>query len=366
MNTPSPNGGPATLFRSIQIKDFDVSWAGPDPFGPGYAFGSEDGRIVFTDRAGQPVRGPFNGSRSGEAINGIAGSGTSLAVSSRKEITVRTWTTAQPERIAVSGVPHGAHGIVLAPSGHYVAPLGRTGIMVLRTDSGAGDPVAVMTPGKDGMYFYRLQVQAGRNGRDLFLCANRQSGIGIAEVQWGQRDYKMRTATFQGLDVIDVCAVGGEPESPAVAAVGYDGTLILVRDALHDTNPVTMKYDTIEGTAYRVLSVQGHLFLLTSHALYGLMGLGERLLRGHIRDRSTTPIFVAPMDAVEANPVSDSELLVVMPDEVRSYDVGSIARGTPDQLNNGEVREAMPIPLTPRWEIEAVSQSSRELVTAGA
>jgi hypothetical protein len=366
MNRAQSNGGTSRpLFASLRLKDFDVTWAGPNPFRSGFGFGSEDGRLVFTDETGVPLTEPAKGSISGEAINGIAASATSLAVTSRQDVTVRTWTQVQPDRCAVSGVPHGAHGITLAPSGYYVAPLGRAGIMMLRAGSGPGDMVGVMTPGKEGMYFYRVLARAGTDGRDLLVCATRRGGIGIAEVLWGQDTYTMRTATFEGLDVVDVCFVGGPAESPAVAAVGYDGSIILVRDALHDTNPMTMKFDNVQGQVYRLLSVRGHLFLLTSRGLFGLMGLGDRLMRGLTKERFTTSILVIPMQAVDANMVGDRWLLVVMPDEVRIFDVEQIAKDTPERLRDGEMREALPMTLDPSWEFSTVEQRSKELVPAG-
>src|SRR5262249_36964173 len=163
------------------------------------------------------------------------------------------------------------------PSGYFVAPLGRAGIMMLRAGSGPDDPVGVITSDKEGLYFYRVLTMAGRQGQDLLACAARKGGIGITEIRWGQNTYNIELATFAGLDVVDVCAVNADPGSPAIAALGRDGTLILVRDALHDNAPLSLKFDTVQGTAYRLLSAGGHLFLLTSRGLYGLMKLGERL-----------------------------------------------------------------------------------------
>ena len=152
---------------------------------------------------------------------------------------------------------------------------------MMRANSGHGDPVGVMTTEKESMYFYRvLAGRGGRIGKDLLIRAARQGGIGIAEVQWGDNTYEMRTATFPELDAVDVCFVGGEAESPALAALGHDGSIILARDMLHDEKPLTMKFATVKGRAYRLLSTRGHLFLLTDSALYGLMNLGARLMQG--------------------------------------------------------------------------------------
>jgi hypothetical protein len=233
--------------------------------------------------------------------------------------------------------------------------------MMLRAESGPGDPVSVLTSGKEGMYFYRTLARSGIDGRELLLCAARRGGIGITEARWGQNTFNMRTATFPGLDAVDVCFVGGAVGSPAIAAVGRDGSLILAHDMLHDKHPVTMKFDTVQGTAYRLLSSGGDLFLLTSRGLYGLMGLGERLILGKLTEEFTTSILVMPMEAVDATMIGDRWLLVVMPDEVRRFDVRQIANGLLEQHAGGEMQEELPTATEEEWEIEDVPQSSKEL-----
>jgi hypothetical protein len=317
-----------------------------------------DGRIVFTDEAGLPLYEPRRWSFSGEAISGFARSGYSFAASSRGDITVYTETS---HPLTPSVVPFGAHGITVAPSGCFVAPLGRIGVMILSAGALPGDFIGVLAPEREDTYFCRVVAQPGRNDRDLLACATRRGGIGVTEVRWGEDTYSMRTATFPGLDVVDVCTVGGEPDAPAIAAVGVDGKLILVRDALHDKNPLTVKFDTVQGTAYRLLSAGGDLFLLTSRGLYGLMGLGERLMHGSPAEQFITPIFVVPMEAVDANLVAGRWLLVTMPDEVQKFDVEQLAGGIPEGLGESELKEVSPTTLRPNWEISDVSQRSRQL-----
>lgn len=297
----------------------------------------------------------MNGSPSGEAINGIASIGRSIAVASRQEVMVYTRTKKHPEPRAHLMVPHGAHGIIATPGGYYVAPLGGTGIMMMKADSADGDPVGVMTAEKESMYFCRVLARRGGPGKDLLICAARQGGIGVAEVRWGDSICNMRTATFPELDAVDVCFVGGEPESPTLAAVGRDGSLILARDMLHDEKPLTMKFDTVKGRAYRLFSARGHLFLLTSSALYGLMNLGARLVHGLPSGKFTTPIFMMPLEAVDASLIGDRWLTVVMPDEVLRFDLELIHDNTPE-----ETSEAIEKP----WECEEIRAGSRELAGA--
>jgi hypothetical protein len=358
--TPLNGRTSRSFFTSIKIDGFEVSCAAPNPFRAGFAFGSDNGKMKFTDEAGTLLL-DLNGSPSGESLNGIAGFGRSIAVSTRKEVALRTWRVEKPDLHTVSVVPHGAHGINATPGGYYVAPLGQAGIMMMKAESGPGDPVGVMTAENEDMYFYRVLARRGRGRKDLLVCATRRGGIGIAEVRWEDNTYNMRTATFSGLDSVDVCFVGGEPDSPAVAAVGLDGSIVLARDLLHDKNPVTMKFDTVQGRAYRLLLARGHLFLLTSCALYGLMNLGTRLMHGLPEGKFTTPIFMMPMEAVDASVIDDRWLLVVMVDEVRKFDLDLIQIHTLADIRDGEIREATVEPIERLWKYADIRPESREL-----
>ena len=348
------------LFTSIKIKDFEVSCAEPSPFGPGFAFGSDDGKVKFTDEAGNVLR-DMNGGPSCEAINGIANFGASIAVSTGHEVVVRTWTVEQNDVPICSLFPHGAHGIVATPGGYYVAPLGQTGIMMMKAESGPGDEVDVMTSENADMYFYRVLARQGRDGKDLLVCATRHGGIGLAEFSGGEDAFTMRTATFAGFDAVDVCFVGDEPESPAIAAVDLDCSIILSRDMRRDEHPVTIKFANVQGRAYRLLAARGHLFLLTSWALYGLMNLGTRLLQGLPAGDFTTPIFTMPMEAVDASVIGERWLLVVMTDEVRQFDLSLIHEWEGEGVQNREFFEATAEPISRPWKFGDSKPGSRKL-----
>lgn len=364
--TLAKDGAAQPPFTPIRFEDFKVCWAGPCPLQPGFCFGSEDGRLLFTDESGTPHHlGPVPGSISGEAINGVARSGEWLAVATRQEVTMRSVLQEAHQKHGVLVFPHGAHGVAVAESGCFVAALGRTGIMMLQPGSGPSDPVGLLSPEKEGLYFYHVLALPGSDGRDLLVCAARLGGIGIAEVRWGQPTYNLRVATFDGLDVVDLCAIDSDPKSPAVAAVSRDGTLILIRDALRDGKAFTVRFDTVQGTAYRLLSRGEQLFLLTSHGLYGFMGLAGRLVVGMPSTRFTTRIRVDPMEAVDANLVG-RWLLVITPDEVLPLDLDLLGQTSPDKFlpldlelteqsstegqGRMETQDVSPKMLTPEWK----------------
>src|SRR5687767_13983480 len=110
MNRITGNGEAASrLFKRIPFDGFEVSWAGPGPFRPGFCFGSDDSRLFFTDEEMAPRHPPKQVSVSGEAINGVARVGSWLAVTTRQEVNI----LGLPSKGApLEGVvfPHGAHG----------------------------------------------------------------------------------------------------------------------------------------------------------------------------------------------------------------------------------------------------------------
>ena len=328
MNNKLANGSILDpFFTPIGLKDFAVSWVGPHPLQPGFCFGSEDGRLLLTNLHAKVTSGPFKASASGEAINGVAFSGEWLAVSTRADVTMRCFPRVAGVKAVV--LPYGAHGVVAVQSGYFAAPMGHTGVMMLKAGSGPGDDVGVLSPVNNGMDFYQVIAMRGRGKKDLLVCATRQQGIGLTELRWGNPTYNMRIAAFEGIDVVDVCAVPSKSGSPAIAAVGLDGSLILVRDALRDPAPTNIKFKTIKGTAYRVLCRGEDLVVLTSRGLYVLEKLAHRLASGTQAENFTTQIFAVPMEAVDANIVRDRWLLVITSDEVFVGDLDLIRHARP-------------------------------------
>jgi hypothetical protein len=127
--------------------------------------------------------------------------------------------------------------------------------------------------------------------------------------------------------------------------------LVLSRDVLRDRSPVTMKFDDIPGTAYRIFSAQGSLLVLTSAGLYVLRGLSQRFLAGEPVDRGSSPVRGIRLEAVDANLCGERWLLVVMPDCALRLDlnflVGSVSEGEPLE----ESRPAKPTTIPREWTI---------------
>src|SRR5205823_2527306 len=147
----------------------------------------------------------------------------------------------------------------------------------------------------------------------------------------------------------DICGIGGAG-SLAVAAIARNGALILMHDVFQDKHPITMKFDNVEGTAYRLLGCRGHLFLLTSKAIYVLARLVDRFLAGEPVGSITTPMLVMLTDAADANLCGERWLLVVMSDGVRRYDIARIHDSVPDFISRGEIEEMHPREILLTWK----------------
>jgi hypothetical protein len=326
---PAVNPGSPELLSFIRLKDFEVSWAGPHPRLDGFCFGSESGELLHTNSDGRPPSEARDKvSPSGEAINGIAFLRHWMAVSTRHEVVVFTLPRGKGSWPLIAEVPVGAHGVIASPNGHHLAAL------------------------------------CPSSGEEVIACAARRGGVGAMEFRGEEQRQTLSTLGFAGLDVVDVCPLGFDAPSRGAAAVGKDGTIILFRDVLRDRSPGTVRYGTIEGVAYRLLSARGYLFLLTSAGLYVIEGLIDHFLKGR-SEHPVTPVLVVPMEAVDIYPGGDRWVLIVMPDGVLRLDVDLLEHITPATLSRGEIRELRPTPMSPAWSRKELPQSSRP-VLAGA
>jgi hypothetical protein len=372
MNLPFIAGDNSRKLRlDLKFQGLDASWAGPRPFrAQGFCVGSEDGRLIITDEGGT-LEGELIGSFVGEAINGVAYWNRWIAVSTRAEVNVLTVPTTEGDTQKVATFHGGAHDVIATPSGHFVAPLGRGGLMVLKPVPGQAQEMKIISgPPEEYLNAYRV-VCLSRDGKEVLACAMRSAGVGAMEFQPSGQNHQMHTIAFEGLDVVDICAIDPSNQSLALAALGRDGTVLLCRDILKDKRPIPIKYDQIQGTAYRLQSCRGHLFLLTSKGLHFIARLPQQFLAGESFGDVNTPLLVMPMEAVDANLCLNRWLLVVMPDRVSRYDVSLFHESIPDTAssNKPQIRALLPeilpweVPTprrtTPPWKERTVDQHSK-------
>ena len=131
---------------------------------------------------------------SGEAVNGVAGLGRWLAVTSREDVTFWTLPEKKGEKVFRAVFPHGAHDVITTAGGSFIAPLGRTGIMTIKPPFGEGLSVTVSGGGKEGLNFYRIISLRSGNGQEALAFRNEKGrhrgnglsvGPGIAQCKHG-------------------------------------------------------------------------------------------------------------------------------------------------------------------------------------
>jgi len=337
----------------IRDPDFEVSWAGAGP-SPGYFyFGSEDGRLRLVAAEGLVPQNEFPAAKSREAINGAASLDQYIAVSTRSEFTL--WSMPESGEDRRGEFFAGAHGVIATASGQFVAPLGHTGLLVVEPKLDAKTPMMLIKPVGDGLYFYQVVSLDTPGHPETLVCASRQGGIAALAFPRHDRPDTERvilSRTFPGLDVIDLCSLGSDLPVPAACAAGKDCTLVFVRDVLSKDDPVTLRFDGVQGTAYRVMSARGHLFLLTSSSLYIFPGLISRFLNGEPIERQLTLVHALPMEVVDANLADDRWLLVVTTEGVRVIDVDLLVGQAPIKEPDREDKEIRPTPSKPLWKTQ--------------
>jgi hypothetical protein len=357
MTPTPPNGDPLRLMVSFQFPGFAISWAGPSGRDEDFCFGSEDGKLQFTTVDGVRIGGFVSSEENPEAVNGVAFIGPVIAVSTRNEVTF--WTLPRPgSKEAQRAVfPCGAHGVIATAEGYFVAPLGRTGLMKVRAGREEEQPVTVSRATDQTFDYYKVISLHSYGLPEVLAGAARFGGVlGMELVQENGRG-QISSMTFPGLDVVDVCSLGTGVLPPAVAAVGRNGTLVLLRDVLHERSPLTMRFEDIPGIAYRVFSAQGSLFLLTSTGLYVLAGLAQRFLAGEAVERTPTPVRGIPLEAVDANLCAQRWLLVVMPDGALRFDLNLLMGNPPPREAVEEQSPVNPTLIQPTWEVREEAAS---------
>ena len=353
--------------QQIDFADeFQVCWAGPNPLAQrGFCFGSEEGQLLFVSESGEILGPPFRGSPAQEAVNGVAAVGNVLAVSTRADVSL---FQKEPVGVTRSTVHAGAHGVIATPTGSFVASAGLGGWMILDPGTGVKNGTVIAPhAGERQLYIYRTIAFHSPMGKEVLACATRTGGVGVATFARTDKTQTFNTASFRGLDVIDVCAIGDTPDSLALVAADRDGTLVFFRDILTDKKPQTVRFKRVSGTVYKVMSCRGHVLVLTSDGLYVLLHLASRFLSNKDVNNLSASTFVLPVVAVDANLVRDRYVLIVTDENtVVQADMEAIERDDPaaarvrdDEIDSVRVSHFDPTYLEPEWEYGAAQETRR-------
>jgi hypothetical protein len=169
------------LISSLAFTDFEVSWAGPSLRTGLFGFGSEDGRILFTDLNGDIQVPAKQVAPSGEAINGVAFLQRWMGVSTRAEVMLWTPPRVSGESSRGARIPAGAHDIIAGQSGYFFAPLGQNGFLFCRPSDGREQVVTVSSGQTEDVYFYRLISLQSSSGEEIVAAATRRGGVAALE-----------------------------------------------------------------------------------------------------------------------------------------------------------------------------------------
>lgn len=343
-----------------RFPDFEVSWAGASPRKDEFCFASEDGRLLMMQ---------FDGSNplvlgepiitSGESINGLATTKDLMAVSTRSEVTIITLGYSRVWQGFKTLIPYGSHGVISSPSGRFISPCGHKGLMtVMPVHNRPFQPIGFRKVINQSFNFYKA-AYLPTPAREIVACATRFGGLVGLDLSPGAGTRKLYSQSQEGLDIVDVCALPSTAMSPAAAAVSKDCTIILSANVLEPSRTTAIKFLGIEGIAYRLLSTRGHLYLLTSKALYAMKGLASRFLLGEDVEYTANSWQRYSMDAIDINLVNDRFLLVVLVDGVRQIDVDQFPSVEKD-LSVDEQSESSIFPKA-RWSF---TESSSEEINA--
>ncbi len=299
----------------------EVSWVGECPWTNTRCYGEDDGQFRIEAPGSHELgeRQTRVKKLATDAINAVAFAGDFIALSSRNEVVIGKRTTKLG--IDLDLYPHGfiggAHGIVASGTGKFLAPIGDQGLLMLKLEDNLQGIAQIGAPQGDPLNFYKL-VRLGKGPHDeAFAAAARCDGLLALNFANGISFGPMIHHHFEGHDIVDVCPLN-DPHYPlAVACVSRNRVIFLIRNVLEDQIPLILNVAGIQGTAYTLLSAQGHLFLLTDRDLVALPGVGSRYIRGEPLD-CPLEIKVMPVNAAEAFLLRDRFVLLIEEDSTVS------------------------------------------------
>lgn len=279
---------------TIKNDDFEISYACELPDCPLLALGSTDGRVCFLDSlsAGFPDR--VNASESKEAINGIAMAQYQIIASTRQEITfLRPPSHGQPA--AKAECPFGSHGLFTASSGVVVGPLGDSGVLFAMPTDKEEITITIRRIKELDLYFYRgIPLPSALQG-DFANIAFAVRTHGIAIMHLGSEREYLRRLTFSQSDIIDICTFRSVSMNPLIIAVSRDCHIFAFNLESNNPKPLTAFFPSITGTAYKVLTVNGHVIILTSVSLFIVFDLAM-IFAGSNRSKSNRLIKIRKVE----------------------------------------------------------------------
>jgi hypothetical protein len=290
-----------------------VSWVGECPWTKNLCFGGEDGKLLLLPPNPSVEAVEVTSIQlATDAINAVAFADDLIAISSRNEVLVGKLDRSGDHLFDL--LPHsftgGAHGVVASRQGAFLGPIGDQGLLMLNLEHHSRVNAQITTPRAIPLSFYRIVRLGDGSHGEVFACAARNDGLLAINFTRGTASLPLVHHHFKGHDIVDVCPLN-DPRYPfAVACVSRDRAIFFIRNVLEDQTPVARDFAGLQGTAYTLLSAQGHLLLLTDRELLALPNVGSRFLQGESLDLSLE-IRITPVNAAEAFLLRDRSVLLI-------------------------------------------------------
>ncbi len=291
----------------------EVSWVGECPWTNTLCFGGEDGVILIEAPGPSEIgqRRILSMQLATDAINEVAFVGDLIAVSSRNEVVVARQSTQGSDDLDCYDHRFigGADGVVASRGGAFLAPIADQGLLMLKVNDGRlGTQIG--SPSGVPFNFYKLIRLGNDLDGEVFVAAGRRDGVMALDFAHGSPSGPMVRHHFEGHDIVDVCSLNDSCHPLAVACVNRERAIFFIRDVLEDQTPIAMNYGGLQGTAYTLLSAQGHLFLLTNRELVVMPSAATRFLRGESFEQPLE-IGIIPVNAAEAFLLQDRSVLLI-------------------------------------------------------
>jgi hypothetical protein len=327
--TPHPplaQAGIPAFVASLPTTGLVPSWVGPGPHPDWFCIGTESNTVRFIDVNGVTTGdgGPI--SPRTESVTGVAFADGWMAISNRSEVAVWSLLPADGDQHRGFQLDVGAHNVVAGRNGRFFAAAGRTGILCLRASPRGVAESLVRGDTGNGILIYQVVTVQPSDGTELLVCATRKAGVAFAEVPDHEQSHILNTRTFGKLDIVDVCPLNLAGYPAGVIAAGLEGSIVVFDDVRASTKPPIIKFPSLQGKVYRVMSVGGTICVLTSQSLVIYVKLAEQMAAGMTSVKAET--LTIRMKAVDANTVADRWVLAVLPDGLLRFDMNQLTMPT--------------------------------------
>ena len=264
-----------------------------------------------------------------EAVNGVAFCGDFIGVSTVGEIVlgVRSKIGRQTHHT----FDRGAHGIITAAQGGFLACLGDDGVLFVDPKTNQTKPLKIS---EFPTYFYKLASINANERDETFVAA--MGDHGLLSFSHGRAGFDNDGRIFHGaqIDFIDVCSIANSNHPFAFAALGSDGELILSK-GINGQDTSKFDFGFPDCAAYEMRFANGVLFLLFSDRLLVMRNFVQRFLADDDMKQAQKIIEIS-IDASDLFVVDDS-LWLLVGDGAQEFSIGKILQedDSPTKVANG-------------------------------